>query len=295
MALAFHVGGMDRSALNLVVVRGDGQVVRWLSVPRWLPRTLVVLLGLAALTAGAALHHYLTLSREHATLVATQDYLDRHARAVPPIRRRLQEVRDEMRGWDALHAAVVKPLGGAARPALGVGGPALAGTKDGKPLDDIDVLLAHVRDETRRLRELALVTRETGGFLAALPTRLPLPGGVNSAFGPRLSPWTGKPEFHAGVDLAAASGTLLKATASGIVRFAGTAPGYGNTILIDHGAGIESRYGHLQTITVVRGQRVERGQALGLTGNSGRSTAPHLHYEVLLNGRPIDPRRLAKE
>jgi murein DD-endopeptidase MepM/ murein hydrolase activator NlpD len=110
-----------------------------------------------------------------------------------------------------------------------------------------------------------------------------------------LSPWTGKPEFHSGIDLAAGSGTPVKATAGGTVRFAGAAEGYGNSVILDHGAGVESRYGHLQTVGVARGQRVERGQLIGLSGNTGRSTAPHLHYEVLVDGRPVDPRRLARE
>jgi len=287
---------MNRADLNLVVVRGDGEVVRWLAVPRWLPTAIVVLVALVAVANGAILISYMSLSREHATLVATQEYLDRNARAASPVRQRLVEVRDEMRSWDALHAAVWKPLGGQQRAAaIGIGGPALAAAKGGKRLDDIDVLLAYVRDESRRLRELSHLTRETGGFLASLPSRLPLRSAINSTFGPRVSPWTGRPEFHAGLDLAAAAGTPLKATAGGIVRFAGTADGYGQSILLDHGAGIESRYGHLQMISVVRGQRVERGQPIGLTGNSGRSTGPHLHYEVLVNGRPIDPRQLTRE
>jgi murein DD-endopeptidase MepM/ murein hydrolase activator NlpD len=145
------------------------------------------------------------------------------------------------------------------------------------------------------LRALAHVTRETGGVLAALPPKLPLRSGINSPFGPRVSPWTGQPEFHAGVDLAAAAGTPVTATAGGVVKFAGAGDSYGQNVVLEHGSGVESRYGHLQKLTVVRGQRVERGQLIGLSGNTGRSTAPHLHYEVMVNGRPVDPRRLARE
>jgi murein DD-endopeptidase MepM/ murein hydrolase activator NlpD len=278
------------------VVRGDGRFVRWISVPRGLAKALVTVAALAAVANAGALLHYMSLYRHHTTLVATNDLLERDARALLPIKRRLAEVRDEMVAWDGLHVAVWKPLGGQQRAsALGIGGAALAAMKGAKALDEIDVLLAHVREESRRLRALAHVTRETGGVLAALPSRLPLRGGLNSAFGPRLSPWTGKPEFHSGIDLAAASGTPVKATAGGTVRFAGAAEGYGNSVIVDHGAGVESRYGHLQTVGVARGQRVERGQLLGLSGNTGRSTAPHLHYEVLVDGRPVDPRRLARE
>lgn len=278
------------------MTRGDGRFVRWISLPRRLARTLVALAALAAIANGAALLHHVWLYREHASLVATTDYLVRHAQALAPMRQRLADVRDEMRTWEALHVEVWKPLGGRERSAAGgIGGPGPGASTGGKGLDDIDVLLAHVREETRRLRALAQATRETGAVLAAIPSRLPLRSGLNSPFGPRLSPWTGEPEFHVGVDLAANPGTPVKATAAGVVRFAGTTEVYGHNVVLDHGAGIATRYGHLQKIGVTRGQRVERGQLIGLTGNTGRSTGPHLHYEVLVDGRPVDPRRLARE
>jgi len=194
-----------------------------------------------------------------------------------------------------VHAAILKPLGGERRaPAAGVGGPAGA-IQGGKAADQIDTLLAHVRAESQRLRALAGVTRETGRVLAALPAQLPLRGAVNSGFGMRPSPWTGSPEFHAGVDLAARPGTPVVASASGTVRFAGAAAGYGTSVVLEHGHGIESRYGHLQSVSVARGQRVERGQLIGRSGSTGRSTAPHLDYEVLVDGRAVDPRRLARD
>lgn len=279
----------------MLVVRGDGRYVRWLAIPRWLAKTGIVLGTLTAIANAGVLLDYGNLYRRHASLVVTHDRLARDAKELPPIRRRLTEVRDEMTKWEALHLDVWKPLGGQQRAAaVGIGGPSRALPIGAKSLDEIDMLLAYVREETRRLRTLAQITREAGGVLAALPSRLPLRSTINSSFGPRLSPWTGQPEFHAGVDLAAAQGTPITATQAGLVRFAGTGEGYGNTILLDHGAGVESRYGHLQKISVTRGQRVERGQLIGLSGNTGRSTAAHLHYEVLVDGRPVDPRRLAR-
>jgi murein DD-endopeptidase MepM/ murein hydrolase activator NlpD len=261
-----------------------------MSIRRRLANTILTLTVIGVVANGAALFHYVSLYRERAALVAANDYLERHARAVAPLRRRLGEVRDEMRTWETLHAEVLKSLGGPQRAApVGIGGP------ERTAVDEIDVLVAYVREESRRLRALAHATRETGSFLAALPARLPLRSALNSPFGPRLSPWTGEPELHAGIDLAANLGTPVQATAAGVVRFTGTSEGYGQSVFLDHGAGIESRYGHLQKISVTRGQRLERGQVIGLTGNSGRSTAPHLHYEVLLDGRPVDPRRLARE
>ena len=273
------------------MVRGDGRYVNWLSCPRWLVRVLIVVAVGAVVANVVALTHYAALVRERASLVATTDYLERHASTVPQIRRRLVEVRDEMRTWDALHDEVWKPLG--ARPRAAVGGP--VGVAGARSLDDIDSLLAYVREESRRLRALAEATRATGSVLAALPAKLPLRGGLSSAFGPRLSPWSRQPEFHSGVDLAVMPGTPVSATAPGIVKVAGPAEGYGVAVYLDHGHGIETRYGHLQKAGVTRGQRVERGDVVGLSGNTGRSTGPHLHYEVLMNGRPVDPRRLAKE
>ncbi|MBM3221388.1 MAG: M23 family metallopeptidase [Candidatus Rokubacteria bacterium] len=281
--------------LNVLVVRGDGRFIRWISLPRGVAKLLLVVAVIGSIANVAALVHYASLYRHHATLVATNGILEENARVLAPLRRRLAEVREEMGTWDSLHAAVLKPLGGQPRGAAGVGGPALAIPKGGKTLDEIDVLLAHVREESRRLRTLGQMAREAGGVLAALPQRLPLRSGINSGYGPRLSPWTGRPEFHAGIDLAAGPGTPVQATQGGVVRFAGTAVGYGESVVIDHGAGIESRYGHLQKVAVSRGQRVERGQLIGLSGNTGRSTAPHLHYEVLVDGRPIDPRRVTRE
>jgi murein DD-endopeptidase MepM/ murein hydrolase activator NlpD len=278
----------------VLLVRGDGRYVGWLSVPRWLPPALVATVGVAVLVNGALVVDYVHVRRQHAAIAASRDRLEERARALAPMEQRLGELRDEMVAWDGLHESIWKPLGAERHAAaVGIGGPVVPASV-GKRLDEIDVLLAHVREESRRLRALARVTRETGTLLAALPSRLPLRSALNSPFGPRLSPWTGQPEFHAGVDLAAASGTPVNATAAGVVRFAGTSGGYGNTVLVDHGAGIESRYGNLQRIGVTPGQRVERGQTIGLSGNTGRSTAPHLHYEVLVNGRPVDPRRLAR-
>jgi murein DD-endopeptidase MepM/ murein hydrolase activator NlpD len=282
------------SRFNVLVVRADGRQLRRLSVPRWATRAAVVA-GVACTIANVVLvTDYARVRRDHGTVMATRDQLEERARALEPMERRLAELRTEIVAWDGLHAAILKPLGGERYAASGIGGPALAapGTH---AVDQVDALLAHVREESRRLRALARVAKEAGSVLAALPSRLPLRAALNSAFGPRLSPWSGSPEFHAGVDLAARAGTPVKATAPGTVRVAGTTPGYGTLVALDHGHGVESRYGHLQSVSVSQGQRVERGQLIGLSGNTGRSTAPHLHYEVLVDGRSIDPRRIARD
>ena len=115
-----------------------------------------------------------------------------------------------------------------------------------------------------------------------------------SGFGARRDPITGRPAFHPGLDMAGALFTPIHATAPGVVSFTGVRSGYGNTIEIDHGGGLKTRYGHLAAIAVDVGQRVAVGQRIGAMGSTGRSTGPHLHYEVWVDGRQRDPDRFMK-
>ena len=114
-------------------------------------------------------------------------------------------------------------------------------------------------------------------------------GAVSSAFGWRRDPLDGTARFHAGVDLAVAYGQDVKSAAGGVVSFAGTKDGYGQTVVIDHGGGRQTRYAHLSQPLVKAGDTVSEGQVVARSGNSGRSTGPHLHFEMLVNGRAVDP------
>ncbi len=117
----------------------------------------------------------------------------------------------------------------------------------------------------------------------------PVIGVITSPFGPRRSPFGGAPEFHQGLDIGADMGTPVKAAASGTIISAGWYGGYGNYILIDHGGGMSTGYGHLSRIDVGNGQQVQRGQIIGAVGSTGASTGPHLHFEVRISGKPVDP------
>jgi murein DD-endopeptidase MepM/ murein hydrolase activator NlpD len=112
---------------------------------------------------------------------------------------------------------------------------------------------------------------------------------VSSKFGWRQDPLTGQATFHHGVDIAVAYGHDVRAAADGVVSFAGVQNGYGNTVVIDHEGGRQTRYAHLSQELVRAGDVVSEGQVLGKSGNSGRTTGPHLHFEMLVNGRPVDP------
>jgi len=117
----------------------------------------------------------------------------------------------------------------------------------------------------------------------------PVTGTITSPFGWRTNPFGGGPEFHQGLDIAAPTGTTVMAAAAGTVIMAQWYGGYGNYILIDHGGGYSTGYGHLSAIYVSTGQSVARGQAIGAVGSTGQSTGPHLHFEVRIAGKPVDP------
>jgi murein DD-endopeptidase MepM/ murein hydrolase activator NlpD len=119
----------------------------------------------------------------------------------------------------------------------------------------------------------------------------PVNGSVGSGFGPRIHPISGGSRMHTGVDIGASSGTPIKAADGGVVVMAGPNGGYGNWTLIDHGGGLATGYGHQSSIGVSRGQRVSRGEVIGRVGSTGASTGPHLHWEVRVNGNPVDPMR----
>jgi len=126
----------------------------------------------------------------------------------------------------------------------------------------------------------------------ATPATWPIIGWLTSGYGSRKDPFTGRPDFHSGLDISANRGTPIKATADGTVEAAAYQGNYGNAVLIDHGFGLSTRYGHMSGFRVRAGQKVKRGEVIGYVGATGRATSSHLHYEILLNGQAINPLRL---
>jgi murein DD-endopeptidase MepM/ murein hydrolase activator NlpD len=167
----------------------------------------------------------------------------------------------------------------------GTGGPYIPADLDpnGPALDP--ALMRVARDVATAERLKALIS--------FVPLRMPLSGdpSVTSAFGYRADPFLGRLALHPGVDLAEAYGADIHAAASGRVVHAGPAGGYGNMVEIDHGNGLATRYAHMSETLVEEGQEIDKGAVLGRLGSTGRSTGPHLHYEVRVDGEPVDPER----
>jgi len=126
---------------------------------------------------------------------------------------------------------------------------------------------------------------------SGIPSIWPVRGQITAGFGQRMDPLSGEGAFHAGLDISAPLGSTISAAADGIVFYCGPEAGYGNTILVDHGYGLTTKYSHLSKILVIVGQEVKRGDAIGAVGMTGKTTGPHLHYELHVQETPVKPAR----
>jgi murein DD-endopeptidase MepM/ murein hydrolase activator NlpD len=300
--MTWYVARKARGRLfhHLQFVRADGGRSRTLHVPRV---ATCVVAGVIAATAGAlglATAEYLQLKRQSMTLAAVHREAAEQRALVESFQKRIGEVRKEIATWKEIHTRMAEPFGpdgGTTRPATvaGVGG----GTGQVRPdpegerpqvYEEVEALAASVLEEGPRVRALERVITSAGRAIQAMPSRWPVRGAVNSEFGRRKSPWGEAIEHHSGLDIAAQMNTPVKAPATATVVFAGSGGEYGLCVILDHGNEVKSLYGHLSRIHVRQGQRVERGNVIALTGNTGRSSGPHLHYEVHVKGQPVNPR-----
>ncbi len=142
---------------------------------------------------------------------------------------------------------------------------------------------------SERLQIIETRLEKEADQLSLTPTTAPTLGILTSSFGLRFDPFTQQREFHTGIDISTSAGNPIIAPAKGTVVKVGVENGYGRMVLIAHGHGIHTLYGHLQAAKVREGQRVERGDVIAFVGSTGRSTGPHLHYEVQVNGKPVEP------
>ena len=157
---------------------------------------------------------------------------------------------------------------------------------DPAALKDMDRSLTRLTDRSAQLEEFY---RDQSVLLSSTPSIWPVRGYLSATFGNRVDPFTAQKDFHPGIDISTPVGTKVQAPADGIVISTGAQGGYGNAMVIDHGYGIVTRYGHLDSFAVRAGQKVKRGDLIGYVGNTGRSTGPHLHYEVWVRDQAQNP------
>jgi murein DD-endopeptidase MepM/ murein hydrolase activator NlpD len=278
----------------LFVARGDDGQLRKISIPVHYLYVLVVGAGIGALSltgiASSYLQMLLKVSHFNELRAQKEDLKDRYTQ--------LEQVAKE-------RDIQVASLGSLASEVSSLYGlkndPILA------PTDAVqDEQVSSSIDRLYTLKDTALSGAATTGIILGLTTNVtpadwlransapslwPVEGPITGSFGERTDPFNGEGAFHSGVDISAAVGQPVIAPADGIVQFADFSGGYGRAIILDHGHGITTRYGHLASFAVTVGQYIHRGDTIGYVGLSGRSTGPHLHYEVRINDTPVNPHK----
>lgn len=223
--------------------------------------------GAILLVYGAAsLSDYISAYKMKAEQIAAKAQAQREK--VSDLRERTEEVQELLARWKGLREKIQASLPRRLR----------ASSENARADEELHEILGVLQGELTQL-------------ISSFPSEWPVDGRVVSGVGMRPSPWTGKKEFHPGLDIAEPIGTPVRAAGDGIVESAGKRGGKGRTVILDHGQEIKTHYAHLSEILVKEGERVRKGQQIALVGNTGRSTGPHLHYEVRVKGIAIDPRR----
>jgi murein DD-endopeptidase MepM/ murein hydrolase activator NlpD len=275
----------DNRVYTFLISPSRTSKVRQLSIHRNLLRCIaacfiisvgLIIYGAVRLGQHEALNlKYLSVKSENETLKQTNDaYQNSYARLKGQISY-VQDMSKELaRKARMEHSPETDEL-------VGIGGPETVVALD-KAADHLEREVRHIND---RLRSDIL-------RLASIPRGLPVNGYVTDGFGMRRNPFNGEGrEVHEGLDIAVDFGTPVTATADGLVIYAAPHAGYGNLVIVYHSNGITTRYGHLSRISVEAGQRVKRSDQLGNAGSTGRSTGPHVHYEIRENDQPVDPLR----
>jgi murein DD-endopeptidase MepM/ murein hydrolase activator NlpD len=298
--------------ISLIVLSNSGTTVKQLSIPVALLVAMALVTMIGAGVVGIFFHDYQILRKTLAANQYVAQTIDEQREEIGQQRLQIQafaheinSLKEKLVGLDQFEEKIRVIANLAPSPAddnlFGVGG---AAPEDLDP--HLELTQRHeglMREMHQQVDELDTASRRQENsfgnlldklegqrnLLASTPAIRPADGWMTSRFGHRVSPFTGRKEFHKGLDIANRKGTAILATANGIVSYAGKKGPMGTVVVIDHGHGMITRYAHLNEALKKQGEKVKRGDIIAQMGNSGRSTGPHLHYEVHLNGVPVNP------
>ncbi|HHW60902.1 MAG TPA: peptidoglycan DD-metalloendopeptidase family protein [Syntrophomonadaceae bacterium] len=244
----------------------------------------VALLGWAYLSGMDQIKHVKEISQENKAKDKQIEQLNTEIAEInkrqEEIERKQEEIKKLMGIKQDKHSRLIRPSGGQGGKDWGVsrsgGGVSRLTSNLGRYDKELDQMMAAVKNDRR--------------FFRAIPNQWPAEGDISSDYGLRKSPFSSGTSFHDGIDIANNAGTEVLAAADGIVTFAGYMPVYGRTIIIDHGYGLQTKYGHNSNLLVAVGDKVKKGEQIAEMGNTGRSTGPHLHFSIYKNGQHQDPK-----
>lgn len=286
---------MKARSYTLYFASSDARRVRKLHVPSYAIHMLVVLALVGAVTLGAAVASYSRMLLKVANYNTLRSEEGRLRAQYVQLQAQAKDTRQQLSSLQSLATEVAATYG-------------ILRWRD-TPFHVTNDFPAEPRNFESSLNQfhflvhnVSMVTMVDESSLSLLPGPLPtnsrlvpslwpVLGPITASFGEREDPFTGEPAFHPGIDIGAPYGTPVRATANGVVVFAGVEEGYGRMVVIDHDFGISTCYAHLSGFNTQVGDRVNRGEVIGYVGDSGRSTGPHLHYEVRIHNTPVNPWR----
>lgn len=300
----------ERTVVTFRLPIGVLQVVSCLLAVSWLALLIFVTSYFRTVTAATEISDLRLVNREQRVqiqhLVQETAGLRERLSQITALEQQVRELAqlDESAAWveEQTRLLRLESAFDTAQVATGSGGGSdslfvVAGTASRQPLQHAataraEITAMNLEFELRRgsMEVARVVLTEQQAYLAARPSTWPVQGILTSGFGYRQSPFGRVREFHNGIDIAAPHRTPIATPGVGVVTFAGTKSTYGNTLIVDHGYGFTTLYGHCTRLLVKVGDEVERGDVIAQVGSTGRSTGPHLHYEVRVDGRPVDPR-----
>ncbi len=293
---------------TVMVVPSATSKVKKVKISGRLVNAVFSLVGVLFLGSGYLAYDYVMMKGQVSELVRLRTETRTQRLKINSFAQQIIDVEKEMarlRKFDAMLRGVFdldKGQGGAAARMGGQGGtgdldllqyPEVLEGNIGELSDQMDKDLSRLKGETSvqesSLGGLVEFLQEQRSLLLATPSIWPVKGMVTSGYQMRVDPFSGRVEKHLGLDIATHEGSPIMAPADGVVTYVGRQVGLGKMLGIDHGYGYTTRYGHNSRIVVAVGQRVKRGQIVSYVGNTGKSTGPHLHYEISKNGMPVDP------
>jgi len=279
-----------------MIIPASGQRVRRLVVPRWVLVACLVIGSLSMTVAGYVASDYTLLNSNQIELMRLQAENSDQRQEFQRLAMDFSDMRQELvvlAETDARIRLLADLKNSTSDVPVGIGG-----APEVEELNNLSELQQQINSmrlaiDMRRQsqEEIRSLLNDQQSISGSTPQGWPTKGWLTSYFGMRKSPYTGRPKNHEGLDIAANTGTPVVATADGVVARIETSAGYGKTVIIDHGYGYRTLYAHNSKFLVKRGQKVSRGDKIAEVGNTGRSTGPHVHYEILLNGVTIDPRK----
>jgi murein DD-endopeptidase MepM/ murein hydrolase activator NlpD len=296
---------------SFLVLADSGKYLKRVRCSRWTINALLSAVILLTLTIAAGVADYIRISRKalnnealQTQLVVQKREVAHHRKQIQKFAKEINQLKDrivEINHMDQLirKIADLEESGDL----FGIGGSPPENLDSdlvlkGRHTQLIKAMHRHVGQlenaaihQQNSLDDLLSVVEERGNIVAYTPIIRPAEGVISSRFGYRVSPFTGVREFHNGLDIANRRNTEIIATADGRISFVGQSRGFGRLVVIDHGHGLTTRYAHLEEVVIKHGEPVKRGETIAYMGNSGRSTGTHLHYEVRLNGVPVNPQK----